>query len=115
MKDLSSQAFAEIADEEKIWGRGVEDPLIAIEGLRIYGDQVRLFGLEKGKPTINIQLSDGSSITKFKSSQEEYEMLHSTSGYVIINAVGNCTRSGWGIPQFNIVDYEIVGRNDYYF
>lgn len=115
MKDLSAQAFAEIADEEKIWGKGVEDPLIAIEGLRIYGNQLRLFGLEKGKPTINIQLPDGSSITKFKSSEEEYEELHSTNGYVIINAVGNCTRSGWGIPQFNIVDYEIVGRNDYYF
>ena len=37
-KDLSSHAFAEIADEEKIWGKGVEDPLIAIENFRIYGN-----------------------------------------------------------------------------
>lgn len=114
-KDLSSRAFAEIADEEKIWGKGVEDPLIAIEGLRIYGKQLRLFGLEKGKPTLNIQLEDGSSLVKFKSSEEEYELLHSDLGYVIINAVGTCTRSNWGIPQFMITDYEIIGRNDYYF
>ena len=114
-KDLSSKAFSEIADEEKIWGKGVEDPLIAIEGLRIYGKQLRMFGLEKGKPTLNIQLDDGSSLVKFKSSEEEYELLHSDLGYVIINAVGTCTRSNWGIPQFNIVDYEIIGRNDYYF
>lgn len=114
-KDLSSQAFAEIADEEKIWGKGVEDPLIAIENLRIYGNQLRLFGLDKGKPTLNIQLDDGSSLVKFKSSEEEYELLHSDLGYVIINAVGTCTRSIWGIPQFNIQDYEIIGRNDYYF
>ena len=100
LKDLSSQAFAEIADEEKIWGRGVEDPLIAIENLRIYGNQLRLFGVEKGKPTLNIQLEDGSSLVKFKSSEEEYELLHSDLGYVIINAVGTCTRSNWGIPQF---------------
>ena len=114
-KDLSSKAFAEIADEEKIWGKGVEDPLIAIEGFRIYGRQLRLFGLEKGKPTLNIQLDDGSSLVKFKSSEEEYELLHSDLGYVIINAVGTCTRSNWGIPQFMITDYEIIGRNDYYF
>ena len=114
-KDLSSKAFAEIADEEKIWGKGVEDPLIAIEGFRIYGRQLRLFGLEKGKPTLNIQLDDGSSLVKFKSSEEEYELLHSDLGYVIINAVGTCTRSNWGIPQFMITDYEIIGRNEYYF
>ena len=114
-KDLSSKAFAEIADEEKIWGKGVEDPLIAIEGFRVYGRQLRLFGLEKGKPTLNIQLDDGSSLVKFKSSEEEYELLHSDLGYVIINAVGTCTRSNWGIPQFMISDYEIIGRNDYYF
>ena len=114
-KDLSSHAFAEIADEEKIWGKGVEDPLIAIENFRIYGNQLRLFGLDKGKPTLNIQLEDGSSLVKFKSSEEEYELLHSDLGYVIINAVGTCTRSIWGIPQFNIQDYEIIGRNDYYF
>ena len=114
-KDLSSKAFAEIADEEKIWGKGVEDPLIAIEGFRVYGKQLRLFGLEKGKPTLNIQLDDGSSLVKFKSSEEEYELLHSDLGYVIINAVGTCTRSNWGIPQFMIQDYEIIGRNDYYF
>ena len=115
IKDLSSKAFSEIADEEKIWGKGVEDPLIAIEGLRIYGSQLRMFGLEKGKPTLNIQLADGSSLVKFKSSEEEYELLHSDLGYVIINAVGTCARSNWGIPQFMITDYEIVGRNNYYF
>ena len=113
--DLSSQAFAEIADEEKIWGKGVEDPLIAIENFRIYGNQLRLFGLDKGKPTLNIQLDDGSSLVKFKSSEEEYELLHSDLGYVIINAVGTCARSTWGIPQFNIKDYEVIGKEDYYF
>lgn len=114
-KDLSSKAFAEIADEDKIWGKGVEDPLIAIENFRIYGNQLRLYGVDKGKPTLSIQLEDGSSLIKFKSSEEEYELLHSELGYVIINAVGTCTRSNWGIPQFQIQDYEVIGRNDYYF
>lgn len=114
-KALSAQKFAEIADEVQIWGKGVEDPLIAIEGFRVYGNQLNLYGLDKGKPTLNIKLDDGSSLVKFKSSEEEYELLHSDLGYVIINAVGTCSRSSWGIPQFNIKDYEIIGRNDYYF
>ena len=112
---LSAQKFAEIADEVQLWGKGVEDPLIAIEGFRVYGSQLNLYGLDKGKPTLNIKLDDGSSLVKFKSSEEEYELLHSDLGYVIINAVGTCTRSTWGIPQFNIIEFEILGREDYYF
>ena len=114
-KSLSSRLFAEIADEEKIWGKGVEDPLIAIENFRIYGNQIQLFGLDKGRPTLSIQLEDGSKIVKFGSSEEEYEELHSTLGYVAINAVGTCSRSIYGIPQFTIQDYEIIERNNYYF
>ena len=112
---LSADIFAEIADEIQIWGKGVEDPLIAIEGFKVYGNQLNLYGLEKGKPTLNIKLDDGSSLVKFKSSEEEYELLHSDLGYVIINAIGTCSRSTWGIPQFNIKDYEIIGKEDYYF
>ena len=112
---LSANMFAEIADEVQIWGKGVEDPLIAIEGFKVYGSQLNLYGLDKGKPTLNIKLDDGSSLVKFKSSEEEYELLHSDLGYVIINAVGTCARSTWGIPQFNIKDYEVIGKEDYYF
>ena len=114
-ESLSAERLAEIADESQIWGRGVEDPLITIENFRVYGNQLNLYGLDKGKPVLNIKLDDGSSLVKFKSSEEEYELLHSDLGYVIINAVGTCSRSTWGIPQFNIIEYEVIGRNEYYF
>lgn len=112
---LSAELFAEIADEAQVWGRGVDDPLIVIENFKVYKEQLNLYGLDKGKPTLNIKLEDGSSLVKFKFSQEEYDALYSELGYVIINAVGTCSRSTWGIPQFQIIEYEIVGRNDYYF
>ena len=112
---LSAELFSEIADEAQAWGRGVDDPLIVIENFKVYKEQLNLYGLDKGKPTLNIKLEDGSSLVKFKSSQEEYDALYSELGYVIINAVGTCSRSTWGIPQFQIIEYEIVGRNDYYF
>lgn len=116
--EVKSEMLAEIANEEKIWGKGVEDPIIAIENLRLTGNQVRLFGLEKGKPTLNIILPDGSSIVKFKSSEEEYNLLHSDLGYVIINAVGTCAKNDWNgntSYQFKLLDYEIVEKQDYYF
>jgi single-stranded-DNA-specific exonuclease len=113
---ISDIKIAEISDEEQLWGRGVESPLVAIENFRVYGNQLNLFGLEKGRPTLNIRLENGVSLVKFKSSEEEYELLHSDLGYVIINAVGTCSRSTWGgIPQIEIIEYEIIGRNDYYF
>ena len=114
-KDLCRENFLEIAEQEKIWGKGVENPLIALEGIRLYGNQIRLYGLEKNRPTLNIALEDGSSLIKFKSSQEEFDKLYSEHGYVIINAVGECMKSSWGIPQFNITEYEIVGKSDYCF
>ena len=114
-KNVISRNFSELADEEKIWGKGVEEPLVAIENFRIHGNQLRLFGLDKGKPMLKIQLDDGGSIVKFKSSEEEYELLHSELGYVIINAVGTCARDNWGNPQFSIIEYEIIGRNNFYF
>lgn len=113
--DIPFDIVGEIADNEQYWGRGVEMPLVAIEGFRVYSNQLNLYGLEKGKPTINIKFDDGSSLVKFKSSEKEYELLHSDLGYVIINAVGTCKRSNWGFPQIYIEEYEIVGRNEYYF
>lgn len=114
--DVTDMMIAEIANEEKLWGKGCEDPVIAIEGLRLTGDQVRLLGLEKGKPTLRFSLPDGSSIVKFKSSEEEYNLLHSDLGYVIINAVGTCAKNTWNDTyQFKLIDYELVDKQDYYF
>lgn len=116
--EINSYLFAEIANEEKLWGKACEDPVIAIENLRLTGDQIRLFGLDKGKPTLNIALPDGSSIVKFKSSEEEYNLLHSDLGYVIINAIGTCAKNVWNgniSYQFKITDYELVEKQDYYF
>ena len=46
---------------------------------------------------------------------KEFENLYSKLGYVTINAIGQCSYRSWGTPQFNIIDYEIIERNNYYF
>lgn len=116
--EVKTEMLAEIANEEKIWGKGVEDPIIAIENLRLTGNQIQLLGLSKGKPTLKFILPDGSSVVKFKSSEEEYNLLHSDLGYVIINAIGTCTKNIWNgniSYQFNLLDYDIIEKQNYYF
>jgi hypothetical protein len=70
-------------------------------------------------PTLKITLPNGTSLIKFKSSQEEYEELRSEEvGCTTINAVGKCERNLWnGIekPQIILEDYEIVKKQKYYF
>ena len=46
-------------------------------------------------PTLKITLPNGTSLIKFKSSQEEYEKLNSETGCITINVVGKCERNIW--------------------
>lgn len=103
-----------IADLKYLWGQGVEEPKIAITGIKVGSGNLNLFG-----STLKITLpsNEGISLVKFRSSNEEYESLYSELGCVTINVVGKCSRnSGWDDkPQIIIDDYEIVGRTAYYF
>ena len=68
-------------------------------------------------PTLKITLSNGTSLIKFKSSQEEFESLK-TDGMVILNIIGRCERNVWNgkiNPQIIVEDYEITKKVEYYF
>ena len=115
--DFRGKDIVEIAELKSLWGQGVEEPLIAIEHINVYGGNVTLMSPDKN-PTLKITLPNGTSLIKFKSSQEEYEKLNSEIGCITINLVGKCERNIWnGIvsPQIIIEDYEIVGEQKYYF
>ena len=69
-------------------------------------------------PTLKITLPNGTSLIKFKSSEEEFNELYSELGCVTINIIGKCEKNVWNFtinPQVIIEDYEIVGRSQYYF
>ena len=115
--DFRGKDIVEIAELKSLWGQGVDEPLIAIEHINVYGGNVTLMSADKN-PTLKITLPNGTSLIKFKSSQEEYEKLYSEVGCITINIVGKCERNIWnGIvsPQIIIEDYEIVGEQKYYF
>lgn len=106
-----------MAGYKHLWGQGVEEPLIAIENLKVHGNNVQLLSRDKN-PTLKITLPNGVSLIKFRSSEEEYEKLYSETGCVSINLIGKPEQNNWnGIisPQIMIEDYEIVGQTKYYF
>ena len=117
--DFSGSDIIEIAELKSIWGQGVEEPLIAFEGINVHKHNITLMSKDKS-PTLKITLPNGTSLIKFKSSNEEYEKLISSSnlGCMTINVVGKCERNIWnGIvyPQVIVEDYEIIGEQEYYF
>jgi single-stranded-DNA-specific exonuclease len=115
--DFYGGDIVEIAELKSLWGQGIEEPYVAIENINVYNGNVTLMSPDKN-PTLKISLSNGTSLIKFKSSQEEYDKFYSEMGCVTINVIGRCERNIWnGIvsPQIIIEDYEIVGEQKYYF
>ena len=92
--DFNGKDIVEIAELKSLWGQGVEEPLIAIEHINVYGGNVVLMSPDKS-PTLKITLPNGTSLIKFKSSKEEYEKLNSEIGCITINLVGRCERNIW--------------------
>ena len=90
---------------------------MAFENISVTAKNIDLMSREKN-PTLKINLPNGTSLIKFKSSEEEFNSLYSDLGCVKINIVGRCERNEWRgniNPQIIITDYEIVGRTAYYF
>lgn len=115
--DFRGKDIVEIAELKSLWGQGVDEPLVAIEHINVSAGNIVLMSPDKS-PTLKITLPNGTSLIKFKSSQEEYEKLRSETGCITINIVGKCERNVWNgsvTPQIIIEDYEIVGEQKYYF
>ena len=115
--DMKANDILKIAELKSLWGQGLEEPLIAIENVKVHNSSIQLMSRDKN-PTLKITLPNGLSLLKFRSSVEEYESLYSDTGCVTINIVGKCERNIWnGIisPQIILEDYEVVGKTQYYF
>ena len=117
--DIRTSDILDIAELKSVWGQGVEEPLIAIENIKVYKENIKLMSPDKN-PTLKIILPNNISIIKFKSSQEEYESLCPTndSGCITINIVGSCESNYWNgnvSAQILAKDYEISKKIEYYF
>lgn len=116
--DFTGEDIKELASLNQIWGQEIEKPYIALENLAIQPANVSLMSRDKS-PTLKIELPNGVSLIKFKSSEEEFqELTKYPSGSININVVGTCKINEWNgtiNPQIEVEDYEIVGETKYYF
>ena len=114
--DFKAQDIIDIGSMKSLWGKGIDEAMIVIKGIKVTSNNIVLMSASKN-PTIKITLPNGVSVIKFGASKEEFEDLKS-SGYVEIDVIGTCAINEWQViitPQILIKDYEIVGKQDYYF
>ena len=114
--DFKAQDIIDIGSMKSLWGKGVDEAMVVIKGIKITSNNITLMSANKN-PTIKITLQNGTSLIKFGASQAEFESLKS-SGYTEIDIIGTCAINEWQgmiTPQILIKDYEVVGKQDYYF
>lgn len=115
--DFRGNDIIEIAQLKKYWGQNFDEVKIAIEQIKVHKDNIVLMSKDRN-PTLKITLPNGTSLIKFKSSEEEFNSLYSEQGYIEITVVGKCEMNIWNgsiTPQVIIEDYEITGSQQYLF
>lgn len=106
-----------ISDLKDIWSKGIEEPLIVIENIKVNLVNCKLMG-KTTNPTLKIELSNGVSLIKFGSSKEEHELLCPKDGCSYITIVGTCNINEWQgnrYPQVMIKDFTIVNTIEFDF
>lgn len=113
---VKGEDILDIAQLNSLWGKDMDEAMIAIEKLKVNKSMITLMSPDK-KPTLKITLPNKISIIKFNSSQDEYEQLLS-DGYIELNIVGKCNCNEWMgniTPQILVEDYEKVAESKYFF
>ena len=114
---VNPQNILDIAHMSNLWGKDIDEALIAVEGLKIIPEMVTIY--TKKNITIKITLSNAINIMIFNATEEDCDKLQiNNTGYVEINLVGKCNENEWLgniTPQIFCEEYEIVDNSKYFF
>ena len=114
--DVKSQDILTIADMEDLWGKDLDEPLIAINNLKVTEDMVTVY--QKKDNTLKITLPNRISLMKFKASDEQCQKLQNIPGYYEMNIIGKANKNEWMgnvTAQLFIEDYQIIDSKRWYF
>lgn len=114
---LKPKDILDLESLKPLYGQEISESLIAVEHVTITKDMIHLMSRDKN-PTLKIELPNGVTCIKFKSSEEELDSLYSESGCTTINLVGKAEVNKYFnsvTPQIIIQDYEIINRQNFYF
>ena len=112
--EMNTDAVIEIADMGSIWSSSVDEPLIAVQNLKITKGMLNFYK----ENTIKITMSNDLVLMLFNTDRETYEKFYSEDGYIEINAVCRCNKNEWGgrtTAQLFIEEYEIIDSCVYIF
>lgn len=115
--NIDAQGIIDIASHDELWGKDMDEPMIAISNVRITKDMVTLMSPDKS-PTLKIFLPNNISLIKFNSSQDEYEKFISEEGWIKVDFIGRCNANKYRdhiYPQVIIEDFQIVDSCQYFF
>ena len=114
-RTLDGSKILDIADLN-IYGQEIPESLVAVEDISLNSNIVTLMGLEKGHPTLKIDLGNGVSAIKFKSSEEEWEKFCDDSKTLTIVAKPNKNEWNGNISaQLIVEDYELTEQEEWIF
>ena len=116
-EDVNPQNILDIANMSNLWGKDIDEAIVAVEGLRIFPEMVTIYS--KKNLTIKISLPNGITIMKFNATEEECELFQTNNtGFVEINLVGKCNANEWMgniTAQLFCEEYEVIDSNKYFF
>ena len=112
---INENDIYEIADFNYLWAQDVDEPLVAIENIKINNETIKFLG--SGGNTLRISVND-IGFLKFNLKPEEKAVLDPGSGCYVMDIVGRCARNIFNnttSPQIQIEDFRIRKRQNYYF
>ena len=115
--DIKGTDILEIAELEDLWGKDIDEPFIAVHGLKITPDMVTIY--DKRGYTIKIKTPSGVDIIKFRATEEECEIFQTNNkGFIEVDIIGRCSKNEWMgniSPQIFLEDFQVIDSNKYYF
>ena len=112
---VNPQHILDIAHLDYLWGKDMDEPLVAIEKLQVTKNMVNIY--RKSTNTVKITLPSGVNLLMFCIDEELCKKLENNA-CVTFNMVGICKENewnGWVTPQIEIKDFEILTTNKYLF
>lgn len=113
--EINPDDILSIGSLTSLWGQDIDEPLVVVEGLKVYKELVKVY--KKTDNTLKISSNSGVDLMKFKASKEDCETL-TENAYSVINVVGRCNLNEWNgkiTPQIFIEEMEIVNSCKYEF
>ena len=115
--EIKPQAILDIAELSPIWGKDMDEALVAISRLRVTPDMVTIY--DKKGYTIKIEMHNGVALMLFKATELDCSKLQTNNtGYVDVDIIAKCNKNEWMgnvTPQLLIEDYQIVDSSKYFF